>query len=1083
MSRRSIVSFIVGCLFWLLAVSSLYAQVTTADILGTVIDASGAVVPGVTVTLENLGTRDTRTAKTNAAGDYVFNLVSYGSYSVKLEASGFKTFLVPQLVVAAGDRARVDAQLQIGATSQTLEVTAKPPALQTETSAVQVVVDSQAVQDLPLNGRDFFNLVQIQPGVNSGSPGDIGTSTRPDDRRMTSELSANGQSALYNNNMVDGMDNNESEQGLPGVEPAIDSIAELRVMTNNYTAEVGRASGAVINVITKSGTDNLHGSLYEFVRNDKFDARAFFLPSSFPTPEYRQNQFGGSLGGPIVKDKTFFFVAYEGLRIVTVYNGQPVTNTVPTLAEEENPGNFSDIGGPVVPTSQINPTALNFFKLFPAPNVPGILSSPNNCGPGCTPVLNNYVSNPLKTQNGTTFDAKVNHRHGDKDTMFARYSLSDVTTDIAGAFPKVNVAGLNILPGGGDINAGHSVTIAQDAQLNEVHAFSPNLLLELNGGFTRINIETVPLNYGMNPSAALGLPNANIDTASSGLTVMSIGNYGTLGNGAWIPILDFNNIFQGNASLAYVRGSHNLKFGAAVIRRQLNYYQPQGTAQGSFTFSNSYTGYSLPYGLSMANFLAGYLVGASRNNTLIYPGYRDWDPSIYAQDNWRATNRLTLNLGVRYELFTPETEAHGRYSNYDPSTYSIVISNNLGTHQDYKDVSPRLGFAATLSKNTVLSGGYGISHYRIDEQSGVQIPNPPYLYGYNCGPSCLPPGATLANYKLPLPTASSINGPCQGTSACVTLSWKPTDYHPAILHMFNVQLQRQVGVVGVLTVGYVGERGRGEHYESNLDFPDPPGPGKPQPPLPLLAQLPFVNAITSKTNDGYSSYNALTAVFSRRFQSGLSVNANYTWAHGLSNVPGPGNSDLDVGHPAYNYGNSDYDIRHHIAVSAVYALPFAKSRTGVAGGFLKGWQINGIAYWQSGQPFTVTDAYGGRVNLPGIWTDRPNIIASPRLAHPTIADWFNTAAFQPQTEGTDGSEPNNAVFGPPDRSLDLSLFKDFRLREGWTLQFRVESYNLTNTANFGQPSSDLTNGNDGQITSTVTNETPRQIQFAFKLLF
>ena len=1061
-----------------------YGQVSTAEIVGRVTDSSGAVVPNARVTIEDLATHEKRTTQTSGSGDYVFPLLSNGRYSVRIEAGGFRTFSVPEIALAAGDRARISAELQVGDVTQTVEVQVAAPALQTESSAVQSVVDRQAVQDLPLNGRNFFYLVQIQPGVNPGPSSAISGGNRVDDRRQASTLSANGQSDLYNNNMLDGIDNNEAEQGFVGVRPSVDSIAEVRVLTNNYTAELGRAGGAVVNVITRSGGNALHGSAYEYFRNNIFDAKTFYLSPIFPKPKLRQNQFGGSLGGPIIKNRTFFFGAVEELRIITIDQGQPYIRTVPTLFQQQNPGNFSDMGGPVIPPSSLDPIAKAYFKLYPAPNQPASLGSANSCGTGCTQIANNYQSAAPKTQFGTTMDVRLDHRFTDNDTFFGRYSFNPVTTTIGGAFPAVNVNGVNIEPGGGDGNAGPSRTFAQGIHLNYVHIFTPNLLLETKGAFTRIFIRSLPQNFGLNPAKALGLPNANVDDSSSALPVMSIQNYAALGVGSYIPILDANNIFQGNAAVSYTSRAHSLKFGAALIRRQLNYFQPQGSPQGSFTFNNSASGFALPYSFSMANFLVGRMITQTRYNTLLHPGYRTWEPSFYAQDNWRATSWLTLNFGLRYEIFTPYSEVNGLFANFDPPTLTIKTTKNLGVSTYYKDISPRVGFAATIAKNTVFSGGFGMSYYRNEQQSDIQIPNPPYYYSYSCSTNCLPSGATISNFPLPLPGPTGINSGCPTTAPCLTITWKVPDFHASRLEHVNAQLQRQLGA-NVLTVGYVGVLGRDLLYETNYNQPMPPGANNPTPPLRFATQLPLVQAIVWDTNFGYSNYHSLQAHFQRRFQAGLTINANYAWAHGLSNSPsGPTGrtNPLVVNDPSYDYGNSAYDIRHRIVFSANYQLPFGKSAHGAAGVMMKGWQVNTLAYWQSGQPFSVTNG-NAQIRLPGQTTDLPDMVSNPKLANPTIAKWFDTTAFKPQTPGTAGSERRNQLYGPPDRRIDLSLFKNFMVREGWTLQFRAESFNITNTPNFATPSANLTSATLGQITATAQNETPRQFQFALKLLF
>ena len=391
------------CLF---ASTTAFGQETSADVLGTVSDPSGAIIPGAKVTLTNVATQVKQEATTSQSGDYLFTLLKPGTYSLTIVAKGFKTEVVSAITLAAGDRNRENAALATGGVDETVMVTADAPLLQRESSSLTSVVTEQPVQDLPLNGRNVVNLVQIQPGVNAGSPAAISSGARPDDRRLTSTISANGQNDLYNNEMIDGIDNNEREQGVIGVRPSIDAIAEVKVDTNSFSAEEGRDAGAVVNVITKSGTNKFHGSLYEFFRNDVFNARDFNAKTgSTSKPEYRQNQFGGSIGGPIFKDKTFFFGDVEDNRLV---QGQTSVLTVPTLYEEQHPGDFTDIGGlpPIVPNT---PTGLDYFKLFPAPNATGTVV-------GGVPT-NNYDSVVSNTQFTLTADARIDHHFNNGDQV------------------------------------------------------------------------------------------------------------------------------------------------------------------------------------------------------------------------------------------------------------------------------------------------------------------------------------------------------------------------------------------------------------------------------------------------------------------------------------------------------------------------------------------------------------------------------------------------------------------------------------------------------------------------------------------
>jgi hypothetical protein len=818
-----------------------------------------------------------------------------------IESAGFKSFDLAEVNVGAGDRVRVDAQMQPGDLTESVEVTGHAAVLQTDSSTVQDVVTAQAVQDLPLNGRNLVGLIQVTAGVNAGPPNAISSGNRPDDRRPTSSFSANGQSDLFNNQMVDGLDNNERTLGLSGVRPSIDAIAEVRVLTNNYTAEDGRTAGAIVNIITKAGSNDFHGSLYEYFRNDVFDARDFFAATK---PEYRQNQFGGSLGGPIVKNRTFFFADIGESRVI---QGRTFTSTVPTLYQQQHPGDFSDIGGPVVPPALINPIALSLFKLYPVPNKPGR--------------INNYSSTGNKTQNSTAIDTRFDHHFNDRNFLFARYSFNPVSTYIPGAFPKADLAGTTVDPSP-DYYAGPSKTTAQGIQLNYVHLFTSNLLLELKAGYTRINIATLPVNYGLNLDQKIGIVNGNIAADSTGLSPMLFlgGDYSDIGGGLFLPIFNVNNNFQYNGAVSYTRGSHNIKIGASLIRRQINVFQDALSPQGGFTFLPT-----PPFFSSMANFLAGLAIYTERGNTLVRPGYRTWEPSLYVQDDWRVNRWLTLNLGLRYEIFTPMKEVANRMANFDMATLKVQLagvdtSDTVGVNTDFKNIAPRLGFAATLPHDFVLRGGFGISYYPTDIQGLVGNGNPPYVYQcYPCVGSAFP--------ALALPSSSAAN-----PSGSVQV--KPNDFRSAYMKQFNLFLQKGIGS-SVLTIGAVGEMGRNLLYQTDLDRPAPPGAGKPKPALLYAAQLPLVSNIAYGYNGAESNYYALQTAFTRRYRGGLILNANYTWAHGLTNsVNGSGSTNpigLIPNDPHYDYGNSDLDIRHRVAVSANYEIPFGKSLTGVAG--------------------------------------------------------------------------------------------------------------------------------------------------------
>lgn len=855
------------------------------------------------------------------------------------------------------------------------------------------------------------------------------------------------------------------------------------MLTNDYSAELGRTSGAVVDIITKAGTNEFHGSAYEYLRNDMFDARDFFAKAGVSAkPEYRQNVFGGSVGGPIIKNKTFFFWNVEGNRTI---QGQTQSVNVPTAFEEANPGNFSDIficgqppsaatcaPGPIVPAGSINSVALNYFKLYPAPN---IFRPENPDFPQGTDYFYTSVFN--KTQYSTSTDGRIDHRFSDKDSIFIRFGYDPVSTFLPGALPAVQMFGKTVQPGG-TLGGGPSKTVATNVQGSYIHIFNPNLVMELKAGYTRIDIHTRPLDFNTGLGNDFGVVNGDLPgvPGANGLPTMWMlfGDYASLGDGIFIPIFDTNNTFQYNGAVTYTRGSHNIKAGGALIRRQLNYLQDQWAASGGFVFDP----FAGPTFNTMANFLSGAAAFSVRGDDLAEQGLRSWEPSLYVQDDWHAKSWLTLNLGLRWETYTPLYDAHNKFANFDLNTLTIRIagvdtSKTGGVRTDYTDFSPRLGFAAQLGHNTVLRGGFGYSYYPPIMQTQIQNPNPPFDY------ICFPCGGTTFP-AVPIPSASATN-PAGGVSSIIP------GMKNAYVRQYNLFVEKALGWGNTFNVGFVGEQGRRALYLRNADLPLPPGPGEPTPAFVYATQLPLVNDIQYIDNSGFSNYYGLQSSFTHRTGNGLLLSANYTYGHGLTNSiqrasTVTGSFALVTNNPRYDYGNSALDVRHRIAGYLSYELPFGKSLQGFAAQAARGWQVNLIGFWQTGLPFTVTDG-AARINLPGITSDRPNMIGSPYLADPSLLHYFNTAAFEPQTDGTAGDEPNNAVYGPHARVLNASILKDFPIKDALRLQFRAECFNLTNTPNFAQPASDISQGNAGVISATAANMNPREFQFALKLMF
>jgi outer membrane receptor protein involved in Fe transport len=1074
---------------WMLVPATLRAQIATADIVGRVTDSSAAVLVGVNINVENVATGAVRSTQTDSTGNYVVTLLPIGRYSIRAEQRGFRTSTVPEITLSAGDRARVDISLEVGALEQTVEVQARPPELQSDSSTLGSLINAQAVQDLPLNGRNFIRLAQLAAGANESVQNALSSGNRPDDRRRTSAISVNGQRDFVNNFLVDGMDNNERAIGTMILRPSMDALAEFRVQTNLYSAEVGRTAGGVVNLITKSGTNEFHGSAFEFLRNDKLDAKNFFAPTG-PSPQLRQNQFGGSLGGPIRRNKTFFFGDYEGLRI---RQGLVFVNTVPTEAMKA--GNFAGVNpifdplslradpitpgrslrdrfpGDQIPANRMDAPARRIAALYPTPQSVSLANNNTNTG--------------ARRQRDDTFDTRVDHRFSDQNTFFTRYSFNDTTTYTPPQLPRVGD-----IEAGGETGsfAGTALQRSQGLLLDDVHVFRPNLLMELKAGYVRYEVLSLPVNYGKNISQQFGIPNANFDDVSSGLVPITIAGFRGIGDANFIPIFAKNNIFEYNGSLTYIHGGHNLKFGADLRRRQVTFYssnQPRGTYNFDGNFSNDPTGETVGSGNSFASFLLGYPQSTTRGYLLVWPGKRTWEYSWYIQDDWRVSPRLTLNIGLRYDVFTPYTEVANRISNVDPYAGKILIagrdgvSDTAGVMTDRNNFAPRFGFAFTLTPKTVLRGGYGISFFPANFGANSLHRNPPFVALY----SVVTTPVDLANRisdGFPLPLPVDPRNPVGNVASFAN------DFVASYAQQYNVTLQRALPGV-VVSAGYVGALGRKQVADYNMNLA-PPGPGPINPRRPFYNVFPGIVGITRESSDTTSNYHALQLMAERRFSAGLTLMSNYTLGHAIDDTqtvaggkPGNGPYPQMPGNRRLERANSDIDIRHRFVVMTNYELPFARSAKGTAGLLAKGWQVNAVLVAQTGTTFSVSNA-AARANTGG--GDRPNRISDGALpsGERSIQRWFDTSAFAAQPLYQIGTAARNPLYGPPLRQFDLSLFKEFPIREPMRLQFRAETFNLTNTPNFGIPNAALGTAVFGTISDTG-NFIPRQLQFALKLLF
>ena len=1052
--------------------SRMHAQATTGDVVGTVTDASGSVIPGATVELTNVDTHETRSVVTGGAGEYTFTLLKPDHYSIAISRAGFKTSNIASFTLAAGDRACEDSVLQVGSADQTIQVVGQAPVLQSDSSVLAATITDQATQDVPLNGRNYINLVQVVPGATEGLNNGLASGNRPDDRRQTSSVSINGQADVINNQLIDGMDNNERVIGSIGVRPSVESIQEVNVQTNTFTAEVGRSAGAVINVITKSGTDSFHGSAYEFFRNTVLDANPYKFGAAIPKPKWNQNQFGGSIGGPIQRDKTFFFADYEGFRLVKGQN--PTQTTVPTLFERAHPGNFTDNPAinRVIAPSQFDTVGLQYFDLFPAPTSSGF--------------TNNFTAAPPYAQNATVGDGRIDHHFGDGDLFFMRYTYNTVSTNFGSLFPAVSAVGLNIAPGGNlSSYPGPAFSNAHQAQLNYVHSFGPNTLLELKAGYTLLHTAQDPPNFGQAVNTAFGQPNININGRTDELAPVTISQGANLGFHP--PIIYLENTWQYLGTLNWNYGRHNFKFGGGVIRRQDTTTQTDSAA-GTWTIA------------TFADLLTGTYTNTSRNAILITPHNRSWEPHAFFQDDWRAASKLTLNLGIRWDYYQPYTEINDYLSNFSIVTGTIVVAGQGGANKyaniqpDYTNIAPRVGFAYSVLPKTVIRGGFGMSYAPENLTSGSALVNQPFTGSY--GPCATVPGvgtttgcssayAHLAN-GLPLPIPRSATNPSGTVSAALDPHFKST-----YLEQFNLVAEREFGAT-VLSLTYVGELGRRMAYylpDANTYAPDT-GVAGGSGLRTYAATSPNVTTVPLFTSRGKGAYNGLQFVAKRRLTAGLDLSFNYVYAHGLddseaiSNDGGDGFGSVPSQVSTVDYGNSNLDVRHRFSGTFNYALPFGQNLNGIKGIVGKGWQANGLVSWNTGLPFSETNLNNVGGTRPGTTnSDRPNQIAGVKAPQRSINEWFNVNAFHAQAPGTIGNELRNQIYGPGLQRVDLSLFKVFDLTEQFKLQFRAEAFNVLNTAAFAFPTAQLGNSANGRISSTINAYSPRVVQFAAKLQF
>lgn len=1069
----------------LLSVSWLRAQVNaTGTFSGRITDPSGSAVAGAQVKVTDEGTGIVTNKQSGSDGYYTVALLKPGTYSIEVSQAGFKTATRKDLVLEIQQVLQENFQLQVGDIQQEVTVEGGATLLNTESTEVGNVISQQSTEQLPLNGRNFSQLGLLVPGTTPGPVGGIRTQGNGNEtQRAGAEITASGSRGSFNTFMIDGLDDRDQSVGTVKVFPNLESIAEFKVQVGNYSAEFA-SGGAVINVITRSGGNEFHGSAFEFLRNNALDARQFFDARK---PQFQQNQFGGALGGPIIKNKTFFFGDYQGLRIhsaSTSLISEPtaamrsgdfsgVANIYDPTTYDAVTGKRAQFAGNAVPANRIDPIAKNLLAILPLPNLPGI--------------KNNLRLNNLAVQTQDQYDIRVDHSFSDSDSMFARYTHGDADITFPNTPVTINGAINPLAFAQGTATAGSlrlNHAPSQQATVQEIHQFGPAVVNQLALGYTRFALRVTPLDEGYNIAQQLGLQGANTGANAGAMASLGISGYQGFSSSN-LPEIVPQNTWQASDTISYTKNAHSLRFGFSAVHNGFGFFQ-LGAPSGSLSFTGTYTNNPAlsAGGNGFADFMLGLPASSSKSSApygVPYETYTEY--GAFVQDTWRATTKLTVNMGIRYDLFTPLQERYNRQSDFLLGTGTFALAGQSGysasiLNMQTHDFSPRLGLAYRIGEKTVVRAAYGLFYFNEVGTGGstrLFINNPfAAQFAVSCSSTapCLSTSTGIPN------TQSASNLP--------TVVYQPIPNLTPNVQQWNFTLERQLSSSTVVRAAYVGTRGT--HLNLNLDENVAvPGPGS----VPARRPYPQVASISAWEPRGPSSYNSLQLSAEKRMSSGLSFLAAYTYSKSLDEGAGgnssSGESRINIQNPrnlSADYGLSNFNYGQRFTLSTLYQLPFGKGRKYLSSmgplqdAVMGGWQLSSIVTVQSGAPFSVSlstpTANTGTFTRPDRVCDG-NLPGSKR----TLNAYYDTSCFVAPARYTFGNAGRNILIGPGLATWDFSADKDFALTERLGLQFRSEFFNVLNHANFGLPNGSIGSPSAGTITSVITNA--RQIQFALRL--
>jgi hypothetical protein len=1027
-----------------------FAQSLNGSIAGDLSDESGKPVSGATIILTSEDTAKTRTALSDSRGEFVVSVLAPGWYRLEAAREGFRKY-VQRLELGVDQEMTVDIPLIGGRKEEEVEVTALRGTVKTDSAALGAVIDNRQIVGLPLDGRNFMELTLLAPGVAPGAFGSAGQA------RGDLTINVNGAREDSNGLLLDGVFNSDPKLNTVGLTPPIDAIQEFEVLTSTYDASFGRNAGGQVNVLTRSGSNMLHGSAYEFFRNGALDEQNYFAPANTSAPQYQRNQFGASLGGPVRKDKTFFFTDYEGNRSNA---GETQVTNVPTALERV--GDFSQSNplappidlftnapfpGSKIPAQRLDPVGAKIAALYPLPN----RSTPGE----------NYVSSPVSRDQEDHGDIRIDHAVSARSEISARYSIADQR--LYNPFSGPSFA---LVPGFGT----NVPRRAQNLMLSETHTFSPSVLNEARLAFSRVALAVTQQDQQADLNRQVGLPELSSNPRDFGLSFITVLGYSPLGDEQNNPQHGVTNTYQFLDNLTYIKGRHLFKFGFEFRNLQQNAFRDV-ESRGFIDF----VGYT---GNALAEMLQGFTAvtgGATMDNP---QHLRTQSYDAFAQDTFRLRPDLTLSLGVRYEYNTPPVDAQNRADIYEPSVQTLVPLGVNGFprsayYPDRNNFAPRVGVAWSpgAKKTTVLRAGYGIYYDQSSLAPGEGLYFSPPYFNLNVY-------YASATFPLFLENPFPSNYPYPSPSSAQTIQ---RNFRTPYMQDWNFSIQQQIGRERTLELAYVGSKGTKLLIGRDINQAHP----SPQP--ENLRPNPEFADIDIEESAGNSSYNSFQAKVQQRYHMGLTLLGSYTFSKSIDDASGFFSTAGDPNFPQNSYdlraerGLSDFDVRHRFSASYSYDLPIAKGNP-----LLGGWQTFGILTFQTGAPFTVMlnpdddNANTGIGSLGFGANDRPNIIGNPKVSSPSAAEWFNPAAFAPAPYGSFGNAGRNILEGPGLATVNVSLVKNTRIAERMNLQFRLEAFNLFNRTNFDLP--DIFVG-DPAFGAILSAEAPRHIQFGLKLLF